>query len=35
MEVFDQGTVVVFDGGVTMVLRTAERAKTAGAEAKQ
>jgi lipopolysaccharide export system protein LptC len=35
MEVFDQGTVIVFDGGVTMVLRVNERAKSAGAEAKQ
>jgi lipopolysaccharide export system protein LptC len=35
MEVFDQGKVIVFEGGVTMVLRMGERAKPAGSEAKQ
>ncbi len=36
MEVFDQGKVIVFEGGVTMVLRMKERtAKSPGAEATQ
>ena len=35
MEVFDQGAVIVFDGGVTMLLRVNERAKTSATEAKQ
>jgi lipopolysaccharide export system protein LptC len=36
MEVFDQGKVIVFEGGVTMVLRMKESAaKPAGAEATQ
>ena len=36
MEVFDQGKVIVFEGGVTMVLRMNERAaKSPGAQATQ
>jgi hypothetical protein len=36
MEVFDQGKLIVFEGGVTMVLRMKDSsAKSAGAEATQ